>query len=236
MIPYNNVASDYLQTRYFADDPIAANVAMSIPDTLAMFLIPALGYYVDRLGRKMSLIVLGAACFIAGHGMLALGASGGACLLALALLGLAYSTLLAFWACVPRLVRFVRHSTAYGVLTSACNLSVTVISLVVAPLVARDPSYQTAGLFFAGLGMTSLLLVLLLSSIDLHRRLGLDTPASAHVHSEILLSGPGAAPLLLVAEVPAVVEDQGGLPGYPEEDGHYRGRHYRPYEGKRRHH
>lgn len=251
MIPYNNVASDYLQTRYFTDDPIAANMAMSIPDTLAMFLIPVMGHYVDRLGRKMSLIALGAACFIAGHGMLAWGASGGVCLLALITLGFAYSTLLSFWACVPRLVRFVRHSTAYGVLTSACNLSVTVISLTVAPLVAQDPSYRTAGLFFAGLGVASLLLVLLLSSINLHRRLGLDTPVSAHIHGEDFMSVPSATPLLLVAEVPMVVEDAVEIQAAayavesndpfqdpPPPHHHRQYQHHYPYlsnEGKRRH-
>lgn len=244
MIPYNNVASDYLQTRYFNDDPIAANVAMSIPDSLAMFLIPIMGHYVDRWGRKMSLIVLGATCFIIGHGMLALGASGRICLLALIILGFAYSTLLAFWACVPRLVRFVRHSTAYGVLTSACNLSVTVISLVVAPLVARDPSYRTAGLFFAGLGVTSLLLVLLLSSINLHRRLGLNTPVSAHIHSEAITPVLSATPLLLVTEVPMAVEDSAGIQSaYTMEptdslgDQNQHQQHHYPYrssEGKRR--
>lgn len=234
MIPYNNVASDYLQTRYFTNDPITANVAMSIPDTLAMVLIPIMGHYVDRLGRKMSLIALGAACFIVGHGMLALGGAGGICLLALITLGFAYATLLAFWACVPRLVRFVRHSTAYGVLTSACNLSVTVVSLLVAPLVARDPSYRTAGLFFAGLGLTSLLLVFLLSSINLHRRLGLNTPASVQVHGALTAPALGAAPLLLVAEVSAVVKGREGSPSCLEEDSGHRGPSRLSCRGKHR--
>jgi len=173
MVPYNNVASDYLQTRYF-DDAVDANAAMSIPDTLAMFLIPAMGYFVDKLGRKVSLMAMGSGCFIAGHLLLAVGRGKFSAISALIVLGFGYSTLLAFWACVPTLVRNVRHSAAYGVLTSACNLSVTLVSLIVAPLVAHDPTFHLCGLFFSLLATCSLVLVALLSGLNCNRRLGLD--------------------------------------------------------------
>lgn len=174
MIPYNNVASDYLQSRYFGDRPILANLAMSVPDTLAMFLIPALGIFVDYRGKRVSIILLGGIAFMLGHALLGLGHEPGVALTALLILGAAYCTMLCFWACVPSLVNARRHSTAYGVLTSACNLSVTVISLIVAPMVTLDPSYRVVGLFFAALGGIATFLAILMAALNDRLRLGLD--------------------------------------------------------------
>jgi hypothetical protein len=184
MIPYNNVASDYLQsTRYFRGNVVDANMAMSIPDTLAMFLVPTLGIWLDRRGKKVSLMVAGAATFLVGHTILALGRGRFVAVSALLTLGFAYGTLLSFWACVPALVHGSRHSTAYGILTSACNLAVTLISpLAVAPIIAADSSYRLCGLFFAGLGGIAVALSLLIAGINKKRRLGLNVPVR-HVHS-----------------------------------------------------
>jgi hypothetical protein len=176
MVPYNNIASDYLQTKYFPGEPVKANLAMSIPDTLAMLLIPLMGHFVDRMGKKVQLIRLGALMFMVGHFLLGHGPDRSifCAIISLLLLGIAYSTLLSFWACVPKVVRFVRHSTAYGVLTSSCNLSVTVISLAVAPLVAHDPTYRTVGAFYSLLALVAFILGTLVGSLDFHRRLGLN--------------------------------------------------------------
>ena len=201
MVPYNNVASDYLQTRYF-DDAVDANVAMSIPDVLAMFLIPAMGYFVDKLGRKVSLMALGSICFIAGHLLLTIGRGKCLAVSALIILGFGYSTLLAFWACVPTLVRNIRHSAAYGVLTSACNLSVTLISLIVAPLVAHDPTFRLCGFFFSLLAFCSLILVALLSGLNFNRRLGLD-------QSDSTLTAEGDATSTLQASITGASASQG---------------------------
>lgn len=194
MVPYNNVASDYLQTRYFDGDVVDANLAMSIPDTIAMFLIPALGMYVDKLGRRVNIILLGALAFILGHGCLALGRGRVMAIASLFVLGAGYSTLLCFWACVPTLVRHTRHSTAYGILTSICNLSVTAISLAVAPVVTADPSYRSAGLFFAGLALVALILGALLAALNVKRRLGLNGPAPMRPTFSLAVSVPMANP------------------------------------------
>lgn len=185
MVPYNNVASDYLQTsRYFGNGKLVeANLAMSIPDTLAMFLIPALGIYVDRHGRKVNVILFGAGAFIFGHIVLALGRGWFLALTALIALGLAYSTLLSFWACIPTLIPSAYHSTAYGILTSSCNLAVTIISpLLVAPTISKDPSYQVCGLIFATLGLLAFLLAIFLATINKQGHLGLNQPIHT-IHS-----------------------------------------------------
>lgn len=195
MIPYNNIASDYLQARYYPGDPLSANLAMSLPDMLAMFLVPLMGIWVDRSGRKLVTLVIGCIAFAVGHFGLAVGfggnskgsmktglAAGGGGLLPLTVLGIGYSTMLTYWACVPKLVRTRRHPLAYGILTSAMNLSVTVVPLLVAFLINMDPTYRQVGLFFSFLGLVALvlafILILLNRRFDLHlnRRLKIPLP------------------------------------------------------------
>lgn len=200
MIPYNNVASDYLLRRYFPGNLEAANLAMSIPDTLAMFLIPALGMYVDRCGRRVDIILLGAVGFIVGHLALALGAGKLMALLALCILGCGYSTLLCFWACVPSLVRPLHHSTAYGVLTSACNLSVTVVPLAIASLISSDPTYRSTGSFFALMAVAALVLGMFFALLNVQRRLGLNC------------APPPSALLPMATSHPLVGDGSVGLP------------------------
>lgn len=189
MIPYNNVASDYLQTRYFNGDLVNANLAMSIPDSLAMFLVPLMGIYVDKHGKRITLIMIGAVAFAIGHAVLGLGDEKTISVAALCVLGFAYSTLLCFWACVPAVVRHARHSTAYGILTSSCNLAVTIIPLAVAPIISSDATYQSCGLFFAALGATSVGLVLVLAGMNIKHHLGLECPA-ARLRPAISMSAP----------------------------------------------
>ncbi|PJF17978.1 hypothetical protein PSACC_02262 [Paramicrosporidium saccamoebae] len=176
-------------TRYFGGNLVDANLAMSIPDTLAMVLVPLLGIYVDRHGKRISLIMCGAVAFAVGHAMLGMGSQKVVAFLALSVLGFAYSTLLCFWACVPAVVRHARHSTAYGILTSACNLAVTLIPLAVAPIISTDASYGSCGLFFAALGATAVGLVLVLGALNLRHHLGLECP-SARLRPAISLSAP----------------------------------------------
>lgn len=163
MVPYNNVASDYLQTKYFQGSLMESNAVMSIPDTLAMLLVPLVGWAVDYTGARLVLLTAGALAFMGGHGLLGWGSHGLTATIALAILSVGYSSMLGCWACVPPLVRSSRQSMAYGLLTSACNLSITLNSLVVASLVAADPSYALAGIFF-----TLLASLALVTSITLH--------------------------------------------------------------------
>jgi len=172
MIPYNNVASDYLEQRYFKDDIIRANAAMSIPDSAAVLMVPLLGIYVDRRGGRLLLILLGAISFILGHFFLGQKTFGAT--VPLLILGFAYSTMLNFWACVPWLVGSCGHSTAYGILTASCNFAVTIIPLVVAPIIAYDPSYRLCGYFFAIVGIFALFGSMLLFFLDHLYHLGLN--------------------------------------------------------------
>ena len=188
MIPYNNVASAYLQQRYYGEDDLKANLAMSLPDFLAIFLVPALGVFVDRTGRKVLVLVAGAAAFAFGHFLLAVGSSERAAVSSLVVLGFGYSTMLTFWACVPVLVPVSKHPLAYGALTASMNLSVSVVPIFVAALISEDSSYRTCGLFFSSLGVCALALTLVLSILNKKKKWRLDRKDRIH---QVLPINPG---------------------------------------------
>ena len=66
-------------------------------------------------------------------------------------------------------------STAYGIVTSAINLSITAVPLIVAPIVNSDLTYHNCGLFFTLLAVLSFVLVMILSKYNRKRHLGLNS-------------------------------------------------------------
>ena len=194
---FNTVASAYLQERYFLDDILRANWAMSIPDTAAIFMVPLVGFVVDRSGWKLATIILGQAALGLGHIWLALSKSPSSPFGALFTLGIGYSTLLAIWSCVPYLVGLKRQATAYGSLASSTNLSSTLLPIFVATFVNADKTYLLAGIFFSLLGASGLLICLKVSAMNASESLLLNSErAPSHMLSFYRIQGrdPGNDP------------------------------------------
>ena len=182
VICFNTVASAYLQERYFPENIFKANWAMSIPDTAAIFMVPLIGLAVDRSGWKLGTISLGQCALAIGHLWLAMAKSPSNPYGALIILGIGYSTLLAIWSCVPYLVGSRRQATAYGYLISSTNLSSTLLPIIVAAFVSADQSYLRAGLFFATLGISGLVICAQVSVLNTSQSLGLNSSCSDHNH------------------------------------------------------
>jgi nitrate/nitrite transporter NarK len=155
---FNNVASAYLQERYFPAQLLKANLAMSIPDSTAIFLVPLIGWIVDRSGFKLATIAVGQGTLMLGHWLLSVGLHPESPIFPLLLLGVGYSTLLALWSCVPFLAGSRKQATSYGFLTASSNFSVTVLPTAVAAFINADASFAAAGAFFAALGALGCLL------------------------------------------------------------------------------
>ena len=172
---FNTVASAYLQERYFPENIFKANWAMSIPDTAAIFMVPFIGFVVDRSGLKLATIAAGQAALAFGHLWLAISKSPEKPYMSLFILGIGYSTLLAIWSCVPYLIGSRRQATAYGFLTSSTNVSSTLLPIFVAALVSSDQSYFQVGLFFSLLGAFGLIICIQVSNLDTRQSLGLNS-------------------------------------------------------------
>lgn len=172
---FNTVASAYIQERYFPKNIFKANWAMSIPDTAAIFMVPLIGFAVDRSGLKLTTIAAGQAALAFGHLWLAISKAPAKPYISLFVLGIGYSTLLAIWSCVPYLIGSRRQATAYGFLTSSTNVSSTILPIFVAALVSSDQTYFRVGLFFSLLGATGLIICIQVSNLNTLQTLGLNS-------------------------------------------------------------
>jgi MFS family permease len=158
IIPYNNVASDLLAKRNFLSFG-QASVYMSLPDFLAMLIVPLLGSFVDATGCKYPVILTGGVSLVIGH--LILTHPNRSIFMPLLFLGVGYSSMLTFWALVPELVGRKRQALAYGMLTGAFNAAVSVIPLFV-PMFLEIGGYPAANLFFTSLATLGTLLAAML--------------------------------------------------------------------------
>lgn len=106
IIPFNATISEFLQTRYYQNDPQTAGQVMGIPDTICAFLVSLCGYAIDRYGRRGSALVVCCLAIALVHLTLALVpvSSVGTFvvpILPLCALGIAYSVYgVAFWSAI----------------------------------------------------------------------------------------------------------------------------------------
>ena len=202
---FNNIASAYLQERYFPGQLLKANLAMSIPDSTAIFLVPLIGWIVDRSGWKLGTIALGQAALMLGHWLLSIGSQPGSPVFSLLLLGVGYSTLLALWSCVPFLAGSRKQATSYGFLTASSNFSVTVLPTAVAAFINADASFGAVGAFFAALGAIGCALCGAVWWLDRKWTLGLNCPKfPAHLIGFYEVDGNSDA----AAELKIVIPDE----------------------------
>ncbi|KAF9437129.1 hypothetical protein BGZ76_001910 [Entomortierella beljakovae] len=61
VVPFNNIASDFLQSKWYHNNPRKAAAVMGIPDTIGAILVPGFGYIVDKYGRRASTLIASAA-------------------------------------------------------------------------------------------------------------------------------------------------------------------------------
>ncbi|KAG9068520.1 hypothetical protein KI688_010793 [Linnemannia hyalina] len=67
VVPFNNIASDFLQTKWYHDNPRKAAAVMGIPDTLGAILVPGFGFIVDKYGGRASTLIASAAIMVVVH-------------------------------------------------------------------------------------------------------------------------------------------------------------------------
>ncbi|KAG0214707.1 hypothetical protein BGX33_001906 [Mortierella sp. NVP41] len=139
---------------------------MTVPDLLSGILVLPIGYFVDHHGQKSWLFIL---CgLITGTSHVFLGliklSNPFPCLIAL---GISSAISAIFFSAVPVLVRSDQLATAYGMLTSAFNLSFVVLPMIVAKLMTIDPTvYAYTEIFFAAIGFLGAMLAVWLKLLD----------------------------------------------------------------------
>ncbi|RKO95580.1 hypothetical protein CAUPRSCDRAFT_12723, partial [Caulochytrium protostelioides] len=70
-VPFFHICTDFFQEKYYPGDPQQAGFVMSIPDGISAFGSPLCGFFVDRVGRRGSLLITASLLIFITHGLLA---------------------------------------------------------------------------------------------------------------------------------------------------------------------
>ena len=156
---FNNIASKFYQTR-FKYSSVEAGSIISITYVVAAILCPIFGKIVDKIGRRVILILFSAACVTLVHVMFILTPDGDKPvypIFYMVLMGLGYSIYASvMWASIPYLVEPKTIGTAFGVATSVQNLGLAVGPLLVGYInenTTKDHGYYWVSFFFIIMGL-----------------------------------------------------------------------------------
>ncbi|KAF9188068.1 hypothetical protein BGZ51_000862 [Haplosporangium sp. Z 767] len=187
VVPFNNIASDFLQSKWFPGNPRKAAALMGIPDTLGAVLVPGFGLLVDRYGRRASTLIWSALTMVIVH--MTLGFTPLNPIFAFTLLGIAYSMYgVALWPSIACVVTNELHlGKAYGISSSFLNISLTVVPFIVATIRVVGESFIPVEMFFVSMGLCGIAVGFMLKGIDRRDGGALEEP-------EILVDVPVIVP------------------------------------------
>jgi len=164
VLPFNNVAGDFLQIRYGYDTEVADRI-LAIPFFISAFASPFLGGFVDLFGRRATLMYVAAGVVLVVHATFAF--THITPYPEMVVLGIAYSVYAAaIWPSVPLVVEERSIGTAYGVITAMQNAGLATVPLLVGYIKDATGSYHAVELFFASLGAAGVLVGLVLNWND----------------------------------------------------------------------
>jgi len=137
----------------------------SITIAASMIFAPFAGNLVDRIGKRASLMVVGALLMIPAH--LLLGITHWSPIPMMAVLGVSFVLVpAAMWPSVPLVVEESRVGTAFGLMTAIQNLGLGLFPYLNGKLRDVTGSYTATQVMFAGLGLVGLLFAFLLLRAD----------------------------------------------------------------------
>ena len=156
---FNNIASNYFQTR-FKYSTSESGMIISITYAIAAILCPIFGKLVDKVGRRVILIIFSACCVCLVHVLFFITPDGDKPIYPIfymMLLGLGYSIYASvMWASIPYLVEPKTIGTAFGVATSIQNLGLGIGPLIVGAIKegsSKDHGYYWVTFFFLVMGL-----------------------------------------------------------------------------------
>jgi len=137
----------------------------SIPILASMFLAPFAGHFVDRYGKRASLMIFGSVILIPAH--LSMGLTNIYPALPMAVLGVAFVMVpAAMWPAVPLVVKKKHVGTAFGLMTVIQNFGLAAFPWLNGLLRDRTQDYRASMIMFASLGIAGLVFAFLLKWAD----------------------------------------------------------------------
>lgn len=193
IVPFFHICTDctcsynlVFQQKWYQNDPLSASFAFSLPDWIAAIGSSVCGIVLDRYGGKANMLPIASLLIICSHILLKFTTI--VPLVAMSLIGVAYTLFgAALWPCVPYLVQRNQTGLAYGLLTSALNISLFTFPLLMAEIrKMTDPSdFSTTQYACLALAFISLIFTVMLHSYDSSTGGRLNLKASHHGYERI---------------------------------------------------
>ena len=189
IFPFQRYGTNMLQCNLHIDAEQAADLLRWFPIG-AMILTPPLGFFLDRIGKGATMLILGAVLLVACHLTFALllpaFPSKGLAFATIVVLGISFSLVpAALWPSVPKVMDARYLGSAYSLIFWVQNIGLCVFPILIGKvLTASNPgitdpvdyNYTVPMLLFAGLGVLAFLFAVWLKILDKKNHYGLELP------------------------------------------------------------
>lgn len=189
IFPFQRYGTNMLQCNLHIDETQAADLLRWFPIG-AMILTPPLGFFLDKVGKGATMLILGAVLLIACHLTFALllpaFPTKALALTTIIVLGVSFSLVpAALWPSVPKVMDARFLGSAYSLIFWVQNVGLCLFPIIIGKvLTATNPgvdnpleyNYTVPMLLFAGLGVLALIFGIMLKILDTRNGYGLEKP------------------------------------------------------------
>lgn len=202
IFPFQRFGTNMLQCNLHISETQAADLLRWFPIG-ALCLTPPLGYFLDRVGRGATMLILGSLLLICCHLVFALvlpaTGSQALALTTIIVLGVSFSLVpAALWPSVPKVMDARYLGSAYSLIFWVQNIGLFGIPILFGSMLeasnegVTDPTqynYTYPMLLFAALGVLALICAIWLKILDTRNHYGLDKPNIEAQNEEVRLDG-----------------------------------------------
>ena len=202
IFPFQRFGTNMLQCNLHISETQAADLLRWFPIG-ALCLTPPLGYFLDRVGRGATMLILGSLLLICCHLIFALvlpaTGSQALALTTIIVLGVSFSLVpAALWPSVPKVMDARYLGSAYSLIFWVQNIGLFGIPILFGSMLeasnegVTDPTqydYTNPMLLFAALGVLALICAIWLKVLDTRHHYGLDKPNIEAQNEEVRLDG-----------------------------------------------
>lgn len=202
IFPFQRFGTNMLQCNLHISETQAADLLRWFPIG-ALCLTPPLGYFLDRVGRGATMLMIGSLLLICCHLIFALALpafpSQGLALATIIVLGISFSLVpAALWPSVPKVMDSRYLGSAYSLIFWVQNIGLFGIPIIFGAMLeasnqgVTDPTqydYTNPMLLFAGLGIVALFFAIWLKVLDTRNGYGLDKPNIKSDNDAVRLDG-----------------------------------------------
>ena len=180
IFPFQRYATNFLELTLDISAEEGAQLFSCFP-ILAMVLTPFLGFFLDRVGKGASMLMIGSvimtACHLCFAFLLPIFPYKWLALLIIVILGVSFSLVpAALWPSVPKIIDEKILGSAYCLIFWVQNIGLCFVPKIIGALKMSTGGYLVPMIVFSSFGVLALLLSLVLKAEDIKKGYGLEKP------------------------------------------------------------